>query len=313
MLTRRTAILAKRETTIGTDPAMAPSTDGILVFDLELDVKGDKLERNVLRDTLSPLPHVIGMKECSLTFKAELKGMGTTTSIGTFELDDLLSGCGFNTGVYTGTTTVYSLISNETNLASVAFIVNMDGNMHKVLGSRGTVKFNLEAGKYGVCEFEFKGLFNPIGTGTAYVLSGISNVKPPIVYNSSFQIGGFSPVCSKAEIDLGNDVVRRDSLNATYGVHSFRITGRTPMLNFDADAVAESSNPFWGDWEGGIVDTFGIQVGSNATNIVKMSGYFEYESNKYGDQDGVRKYDCKSALVSSDVNSTDNELSITFI
>lgn len=313
MLTRRTVVLAKRETTYGTDPAMAPSTDGVLVYDLDFEINGEKLERPVLRDSLSPMPHVIGMKECSLKFKAELKGMGTTTSIGSFELDDLLSGCSFNTGVYTGTTTVYSLVSAEDSMGSVSFIVNLDGNMHKILGAKGTVKFNLAAGKYGECEFDFKGLFNPISSGTLYDLSAISNVKPPIVYNSSFQIGGFSPVCSQAEIDLGVNVVRRDSINATYGVAGFRITGRKPVLNFDADAVAESSNPFWGDWEGSIVDTFGIQIGSNATNIIKMNGYFAYDSNKYGDQDGIRKYDCKASLISSSVNSQDDELTITFI
>ncbi len=289
---------------------MAPSTDGVLAYELDFDVKGEKLDRPVVRDSLSPMPHVIGMKECVLKFKAELKGVGAVTSIGNWELDDLLSGVGFDTGVYTGTTTVYSLQSQESLMSSVAFIINLDGNMHKILGARGNVKFNLEAGKYGECEFEFHGLFNPIGTGTLYDLSGISNVKPPIVYNSSFQIGGFSPVTSKAEIDLGINVIRRDSLNATYGVAGFRITERQPSLSFDADAVVESSNPFWGDWEGSVVDTFGIQIGSNPTNIVKMSGFFEYETNKYGDQDGVRKYDCKAALVSSDVNSQNNELSI---
>lgn len=313
MLTRRTVILAKRETTYGTDPAMAPSADGVLAYDLDIDIKGEKLERPVLRDTLSPMPHVIGMKECNLTFKVELKGVGATTSIGNWELDDLLSGVGFNTGVYTGTTTVYSLQSQESVMSSVSFIVNVDGNMHKVLGAKGTVKFNLSAGKYGECEFNYSGLFNPIGTGTLYDLTGISEVKPPIVYNSGFQIAGFSPVCSAAEIDLANNIVRRDSLNATYGVAGFRLTDRKPTLSFDADAVVESSNPFWGDWEGSVVDTFGIQIGSNATNIIKMSGYFEYDSNKYGDQDGVRKYDCKASLCSSSVNTQNDELTITLI
>ena len=313
MLTRRTVILAKRETTYGTDPAMAPSTDGVLAYDLDLDIKGEKLERPVLRDSLSKMPHVIGMKDCTLKFKVELKGVGATTSIGSFELDDLLSGCGFNTGVYTGTTTVYSLQSQESLMSSLAFIVNMDGNMHKVLGSRGTMKINLEAGKYGECEFEFMGIFNPVGTGTLYDLTGISEVKPPIVYNSSFQIAGFTPVTSKAEIDVANQVTRRDSLNATYGVAGFRITDRGPSMSFDADAVAESSNPFWGDWEGSVVDTFSIQIGDTATNIIKMNGYFELETNKYGDQDGIRKYDCKASLCSSSVNSQNDELTITFV
>ena len=313
MLTRRTVLLAKREATYGTDPAMDPATDGVLVYDVDFDVKGEKLERPVLRDSLSPMPHVIGMKECALTFKAELKGVGAVTSIGNWELDDLLSGVGFDTGVYSGTTTVYSLVSQESLMNSLSFRVNIDGNLHKVLGARGSAKFNLAAGKYGEVEFTFMGLFNPVSSGTLYDLSGISNVKPPIVYNSSFQIAGFSPVCSKAEIDLGVNTVRRDSLNATYGVAGFRITDRKPKFSFDADAVAESSNPFWGDWEGSVVDTFGIQIGSNATNIIKLSGYFEYDSNKYGDQDGVRKFDCVASLVSSSVNSQNDELTLTLI
>ncbi len=313
MLTRRTVILAKRETTYGTDPAMAPSTDGVLVYGVDLDIKGEKLERSVVRDSLSPMPHVIGMKECTLKFKAELKGMGTTTSIGNFELDDLLSGVGFDTGVYTGTSTVYTLQSQESLMSSVSFIVNVDGNMHKILGSKGKLKFNMEAGKYGECDFEFQGLFNPIGSGTLYDLSGISNVKPPIVYNSSFTIGGFSPVTSKAEVDLGNTITRRDSLNATYGVAGFRLTDRNGALNFDADAVAESSNPFWANWEASNVAAWSVQVGSNATNIIKMSGFYVAETLKYGDDKGVRKYDQKAGLCSSSVNSQNDELLLTFI
>ena len=313
MLTRRTVLLVKRETTAGTDPAMAPSTDGLLAYDVDLDIKGEKLERPVLRDSLSPMPHVIGMKECSLTFKVELKGIGATTSIGTWELDDLLSGCGFNTGVYTGTTTVYSLQSDEDSLQTLSFRVNKDGNIHKILGSRGSVKFNLEAGKYGVCEFNFMGLFNPVGTGTLYDLSAISEVKPPIAYNSSFQIAGFSPVCSAMEVDLANNVIRRDSLNATYGVQGFRITDRKPTLSFDVDAVKESSHPFWGNWEASAVGTFGVQVGSNVTNIIKFSGFYAKDGVKYGDQDGVSKYDISASLCSSSVNSNDDELTLTLI
>ncbi len=313
MLTRRTVILAKRETTYGTDPAMAPSADGVLIYDVDLDIKGDVLQRPILRDTLSPISHVIGLKEAALTFKVELKGVGAVTSIGTYELDDLLSGCGFDTGVYTGTTTVYSLVSSESALGSVSFIVNIDGNMHKITGARGSVKFNLTAGKYGECEFNFMGLYNAVSSGTQYTLSNTSNVKPPICYNSGFQIAGFSPITSQAEIDLANNVVRRDSLNAASGVSGFRITDRKPKMSFDADAVVESSNPFWSDWDGSITDTFGIQIGSSPTNIIKMTGYFEYETNKYGDKDGIRTYDIEAALVSSNTSTGNDEFKITLV
>ncbi len=314
MLTRRTVLLAKRETTYGTDPAMDPAVDGILAYALDIDIKGENLERPVVRDSLSPMPSVIGMKSCSLKFSTELKGVGATTSIGTFDLDDLFSGVGFDTGVYTGTSTVYTLQSQESIMSSLSFIVNIDGNMHKILGAKGSMKLVLQAGKYGECQFQFEGLYNPIGTGTLYDLSGISNIKPPIVYNSSFAIGSFNPVTSKCEIDLGNEVTERDSLNATYGVAGFRITDRQKAgMTFDADAVAESSNPFWGNWEGSSVQTLGITIGSNVGNIVKLAGYFTMESVKYGDDKGIRKIDCKAGLCSSDINSQNNELQITLI
>lgn len=313
MLSRRTVLWAKRETTYGTDPAMTTS-DGVLVYDINLDIKGEQLERPVLRDTLSPIAHVIGMKEVELTFKTELKGIGAVTSIGNFELDDLLSGCGFNTGVYSGTTTVYSLVSAENSMGSVSFGVFLDdANKHKIIGARGSVKFNLKAGKYGELEWKFNGLYNAVTSATTPAYAGLGNVQPPIVYNSSFQIGGFSPVCSSAEIDMAVDVVKRESLNATDGVHSFRITGRKPKLSFDADAVAESSNPFWGDWAGNVVDTYGIQIGSSPTNIIKLSGYFEYIQPKYGDADGIRKYDIEAALVSSNSVTGNDEVTITFV
>ena len=312
MLTRRTVIVAGRETTYGTDPALTPS-NCLYAYDVDVDIKGDVLERDVLRDTLSRIGHVIGMKECTLTFKTELKNVGVLSGTVEPEVGMVLSGCGFNTGVMTGTSRKYSLVSDEASMNSVSFRVYKDGNVHKILGSRGTFKAGLTAGKYGEMSWEFQGLFDPVAAATVVDHTGAPTGVPPIVYNSGFQIAGFSPVCSTAEIDMGNEVTKRASLNSTYGIAGFRLTSRKPMINFKADAVVESSNPFWGDWNGAVVDTWAIQVGSNGGNIIRMNGYFAYESNKYTDEDGISTYDCKAALVSSDVNSSNDELSITFV
>jgi hypothetical protein len=307
MLTRRTTILAIKEATYGTDPAMT-GTNAILAWDVEMDVKGEVLAREFLRDTFTNMPHVIGMKEVALTFKTELKGSNAAPDI-----DPLLVGVGFGTAVTTGTGLVYTLQSNEINVNSTAFRVYKDGNMHKILGARGSVKLTLEAGKYGIAEWSFSGLYDPVAAVANPDVSGLSQNKPPILYNSSFQIGGFSPVTSKLEIDLGNTVTRRDDLNATYGVRSFRISSRKPKMSFDADAVVEASNPFWGDWTGHIVDTYSISVGTPAGNRLIVSGYFEYETNKYADKDGISSYECNAALVSSGPDTQDDELSLKYI
>lgn len=307
MLTRRTVILAIKETTYGTDPAMT-GTNAILAWDVDLDVKGELLERPFLRDSLSPLPFVVGLKECALNFKAELKGSNSSPDIA-----PLLSACGFGTAVTSGTAITFSLISDEVSMCSAALKVYKDGNLHKITGARGNVKFILEAGKYGVGEFSLQGLYNAVIADTIPNISGLSANKPPIIYNSSFQIASFSPVCSKAEIDLGNTIVRRDSLNATFGVQEFRITGRKPKLSFDADAVVESSNPFWGDWSGQIVDTFSVNIGSTAGNRLIIGGIFQYETNKYADKDGISAYECVAGLVSSDQDTGNDELTLKYI
>lgn len=313
MLTRRTVITAIREATYGTDPAIT-GANALYAFEVDVDIKGEVLERDIMRDTLSRIPHVVGMKEASVKFKIEMKGVGLTGTVPTeSEMCLLLSGCGFNTGVNTGTTRVQSLVSDEASMNSLSLRVFKDGNMHKILGARGKPKFNLEAGKYGVIEFEFQGLYDPVAAGTVIDHAGAPIGIPPIVYNASFQIAGYSPVCSKAEIDVATEIARRDSLNATYGVQSFRITGRKPVLSFDADAVIEATHAFWTKWAAATTGTWSVAIGSVAGSYIKMAGYYAPQTVKYGDQDGVSKYDVEAALVSSDVNTSNDEMVITYI
>jgi hypothetical protein len=311
MLTRRSAILVGLETTYGTDPALSNSVNGVMAWDIDLDIGGEILKREYLRDSLSPIPHVIGMKDVTLTFKTELKGVGTGTA-GTNPETNLLTGCGFGTAALSGTGNTYSLVSAEAAVNSLSFLVYKDGNLHKVVGARGTPKLTLEAGKYGIWEWKFQGLYSAVQASTIPSLSGLPTTKPPIVYGASFQIGGFSPVCSKAEIDLANTLTRNESLNAASGVNSFTITNREPKMNFDADAVVESSNPFWGDWVGNVADTYSIRIGTAAGNTVNISGYFEYTKPKYGDKDGTSKYECEAALVTSDASGTNQEITIQY-
>ena len=312
MLTRRTVIQVAQEATYGT----SPGTFGIvLAWDVDPDFFAEKLNREVLRDTLSQISHKQGMRESSLTFKTEVKSGGLSgTGLGTPEMDLLLQGCGFGTASHAATSPIiYSLKSDEDNIKSVALDVYIDEQKHRINGARGTVKFTLEAGKFGIAEWEFKGLWEAVSASTLPDISGASVIAPPIVYASDFQISGFNPVTSNLEIDLANNVSRRENLNATFGVENFRVAGRLPTMSFNADAVVEASNPFWGDWAGEIVNTFGIIIGSAVINEnIKFTGFVQTDTNKYGDDEGVRIYEIAASLVSSSPGTSDDELLITF-
>ncbi len=118
---------------------------------------------------------------------------------------------------------------------------------------------------------------------------------------------------AQAKINLGNGIARRDSLNAASGVAGFRITERNGSLDFDAEAVAESSNPFWANWENNATQTYAVTIGSTPTNIIKMAGFYTAETVKYGDKNGIRKIDLKAGLCTSDPNTSNTELTITFV
>lgn len=92
-LLRRTVILAKAESSYGVDE-VPTAADGLLVnMSPEITGSGDKIERDPVRDSLSPLGHIIGAKEYSLQIEVEAKGGGIDTVLQAPEFDALLLAC----------------------------------------------------------------------------------------------------------------------------------------------------------------------------------------------------------------------------
>ena len=91
MLTARTLVLAKVETTYNVDSSPVATTDAFLVSEADVSIEANVLERNNFRPHLSPTGVVVGRKIVTVTMTHELKGSGaaaTRPKIGT-----LLRGC----------------------------------------------------------------------------------------------------------------------------------------------------------------------------------------------------------------------------
>ncbi len=75
-LTRRTVILAKKNTgDYGVDPNPTAAENGILCnMTPSITPQGETIERNPVRDTMSPLGQVVSAKNYSLELECELKG-----------------------------------------------------------------------------------------------------------------------------------------------------------------------------------------------------------------------------------------------
>lgn len=153
--------------TYGTDPVPVPGANAILVSSPEVKVDGERLVREFDSATLGALGHVIGIKSATVTFSTELKGSGTANAGGAGdvpEIDPLLQACGFaltataesGGGVGDGDLT-YDPVS--TNRKSVTLYIYLGDVLHKITGAYGNFSLDLNAGKHGVINWEFQGLY----------------------------------------------------------------------------------------------------------------------------------------------------------
>ncbi|MBI5427541.1 MAG: hypothetical protein HZA02_04590 [Nitrospinae bacterium] len=311
MLTKRALLLAEIEATYSVDPTPAPATNAILVIDPKIKVAGEVLQREFARSSLSPLAPVIGMKEVEVTFSTELKGSGTANAGGAAnvpEIDPLLQGCGLAPTLTAETIggagdghIDYSPISDS--LKSVAMYLYLDGLLHKILGAVGNVSAKLEAGKYGLLDWTFKGLYSD-PTDAAIASGAVFNSQKPRPFmNASFAIGAYAGIIQALNFELANEIGKRVSANSADGVVGFSITGRGTKGAINPEAVTKATYDFWARWKAGtgqalsatVGDTAGAKIDITAPNCV-------YTDIGWGDRDRVRTYELPFAMAESSGN-----------
>ncbi len=308
MLTKRALILAKIETSYATDPTPTPASDSILVFDPVVKVNADKLERPVVRPSLSQIPHLIGKKHVEVSFASELKGSG---SLGVApEIASLLRACGLAETINAGVDVQYDPASSS--LESCTLYVYLDGLVHKITGCRGSFELVGEAGEQPRINWKFQGLYQTpvdagIPAGAAYDSS-----KGLVFQNATFSWGGYSANIQQLSLNLNNELAQRESVTATHGVDGIEIVGRTPGGSINPEAVTEATRPFWANWEAGSGTTLQVVIGDAGGNIIQIDSDTNgcvKESISWGDRNGVRIYDIPFGLYGS---SGDDEIKLTF-
>lgn len=118
LLTRRALLLAKIESVIGQDSNPTTALDAVLVSDPDFVVDPNILERDFVRNDLSPLGHSVGRKLASMTFTVEARSNGLTNSGNVNDaaiLGRLIKACGYSETGVTGAGTVGAVINTIGN------------------------------------------------------------------------------------------------------------------------------------------------------------------------------------------------------
>ena len=93
LMTNRAVVMAAVETTYNTDPG-AGYTGILCNKGLSVKANADKIERNIVRQTFSPMGSVIGAKSYEISLECELKGGGLNAGTPVApEIDTLLQCC----------------------------------------------------------------------------------------------------------------------------------------------------------------------------------------------------------------------------
>lgn len=301
-LLRNAVVLAKLEVTYGVDPV--PTTaNGILCTKPDVKVVGEKVVRDFIRSSLSPLGHVVGVRHQTISFSAELKGSGVQLTPSPL-LDPLFRACGL-----IPTADVYEPVSAYSTIKSCTIYYYMDGILHKMTGCRGNCSFEFPVGGFPKVTFTMTGRY-VAPSDQALVTNVTYNTNdPPLCLSAGLVIDAYTPVgVETISLDLGNQVQLRKDINSSAGITEVIITGRDTKgsINPEVDTLA-NFNPF-ALFLAGTKKALSWTIGSVAGNTVVLAiPEAQLDEPSYQDRNGIATYQIPFVCTGED-----DELSLSF-
>lgn len=272
MYTRRAVLLAKIETEYGTDPTPTALANAILVSKPTVKPVFERAERNIVSSTISPLAATPVGITVDVDFDTELRFASAAGAVP--DIGHLLRACGLDQTVDAGVSVTYSPVSSD--FESCTLYVYLDGIVHKISGCRGNVKFVGEVKKYGIFSFTFRGKYaGP--EASALPTATYDAVDPEIIRyaTTSLKLSGedaITPVITKFELDLKNELFNRDDMTTTAGVKEIMIQSRKPSGSIDPEVVTIATKNFWSEFRNKTLNLIKCGIGGEG---VEASNRFQ--------------------------------------
>lgn len=280
LLRRRCQLLAKAETTTGTDATPDLASDaGFVVYNPQFRPIIPPTQRPAI-DTAENLQAVRGATHAELSFDCDLMGSGGS---GTPSWADIfLPACNMELAGAT-----YTCVTSPTQLNTLTIAFSENGRRRTMTGALGDLTIPLQAGQIARIRFTFKGLLAMPDTDVAGDLDSSTPVLPTtvpprwaqtsangIIWSvaaDGISAGTYAPRVSQAEIKLNNNVVMRQDANSDAGYRSALVVGRDPILTCDPESVLVATF----DWSTAHKTSTQAQLrcvlGTSAGNIVTIT------------------------------------------
>lgn len=308
LLTRKRLILAKAESTYGTDSSPA-GADAVLVRNLEITpLESDVVSRDLIRPYLGNSPQLLANSRVSITFQVELAGSGTAGTAPRFGA--LLKACGMSETVVATTSVTYAPVSSSFSSATVYF--NNDGVLHKATGCRGSFSLNLAVGEIPTIDFTMIGIYNA-PTDTAAPTTTYANQAQPLVVKqgntSGFSLFSYSGCLQSLSFDIANETIYRELVGCTKEV---LITNRAPSGEVVIEAPALATKDFFQIATAEQTGNLTVLHGTTAGNRVTFTaGQVDITQPTYSDMDGVQMLNIPYVAVPTSAGNDEVSLAFT--
>lgn len=270
---RNTAILAKIETTEGTDAVPTGAANALLVSDMTITpLNAQNVDRALVRPYFGASEQLVGTASVEVQFTVELAGSGTAATAPAWGA--LLRACGF---AETVSTFVAYAPDTPANQKSLTIYWYDDGVLHKLLGAKGNVTLGMGVGERPTMQFTFTGkdggvsaVANPATTLTAWKAplvitdTNSGDVKLGGTYAAGAVTGGTSYTSRGLSINLGNQV----QFTPLLGAEPVDITGREVTGSLQLDLTAAQEVTFFGSVKANTLQAISLEHGSVAGAIV---------------------------------------------
>lgn len=319
LLNKRVSLLAKVETTYGTDitPGAGDGFYAVAGTAPTIIKQDNKLADVVRGGTMSILPPAApGPRHLEVSFRIPLRGAGVAYSATVLPKGAaILRACGLQQTV---TTTLGSekveYKPRSTGFESVSLYYYVDGLFYKLLGARGSANLISRAGGMMFAECRIQALWTDPADAAIVAPTGEPTVLHPTLLSSLLQLGteNYAAAIENININLNQTLTAAPDSTKADGIGGIYIVGREPNGSMDPEAALVATFGYYGKWKAGTTMDLSYQHGSAQYNRIKVAcPQIVYSDVQPGDRSGIKTFTTPFDVV-SDTAAGDDELTLTF-
>ncbi|MCX7360930.1 MAG: hypothetical protein NTV97_03475 [Alphaproteobacteria bacterium] len=259
-------VLAKIESSYGTDPTPTGGANAVLLRNVDIDIaQGDRIPRDILRAGMGHVAMFLVGRRVTMTCTVDLAGAGAAGTAPPW--GPIIRSCAVAEAITADTKVDYTSI--DTSFESSTIYFNLEGTRTKMVGVRGSAKLQLAKGKLPAIVFQLTGLWVS-DTAVAFpslTLTGWIDPVPVTKVNTpTFTLDSQAVVASSFELDLGVSVAYRELIN----LKEIAVQDRLPTMSTTFEELPIGTKNFFA-MMGGASIALDIVHGITAGNIVEIT------------------------------------------